>query len=62
MEKFIVWADGRKGEAKVIEAGSMPEAIEQAAADFDVTEDKVNIIDATRAGEAEYYGVGDLAI
>lgn len=62
MDKFIVWADGRKNEARVIEASGMPEAIDHAASEFGVDQDKINIIDAANSAEAEFYGVGDLVI
>lgn len=55
--KFIIWKDGEQAEARLIEAGDMPEGIEEATALLGVEADQVNIIEAARVGEAEYYGV-----
>jgi hypothetical protein len=55
--EFIVWPDGRKSDAKLIEAVDYPDAIEEAANIFDVGSDQINVIEASRLGEAEYYGV-----
>lgn len=57
MGKFIVWADGRKSEAKVVEAAGTPEAIEIAESLFGVDANAINVIDEERRGEAEFYGV-----
>lgn len=57
MQKFIVWADGRKDEARVVEAVGTPEAIEMAEDLFNVEAGAVNVIDESRRGEAEYHGV-----
>lgn len=62
MGQFIVWADGRKDEARKIEAADMPAAIEEAATLFDVSEDAVRIIGESvnggdNVGAAEYHGV-----
>lgn len=55
--KFIIWKDGGQADAQSIEAADMPQAIETAAELLGVDVDQVNIIDAARVGEAEYYGV-----
>lgn len=55
--QFIIWKDGEQADAQSIKATDMPEAIEAAADVLGVEADRVNIIDATRVGEAEYYGV-----
>ncbi|HSH28634.1 MAG TPA: hypothetical protein VK971_01905 [Thiohalobacter sp.] len=57
MDNYVVWPDGRNHEAELIEAASMPEAIDQAAEKFGIAADRVNIIDAERIGEAAYHGV-----
>ena len=57
MQKFIIWADGRNAEATVIDATDMSDAIEIAEGHLNVTADEVNVIDASRTGEADYHTV-----
>jgi hypothetical protein len=62
MSKFIVWADGRKEEAVIIEASNLSSAIEQATGIFGVDEERVNVIgESINGGDnvaaSEYYGV-----
>lgn len=59
MIKYIVWANGHKSEARVIEAENMPDAIETAESLLGVAADEVNIIEEERRGAADYYGVAD---
>ena len=55
--KFIIWKDGEQAGAQSIESADMLEAIEEASEMLGVDADQANIIDASRVGEAEYYGV-----
>ncbi|WP_353981678.1 hypothetical protein [Salinicola endophyticus] len=54
---FIIWKDGGNSEAVVISAADMPDGVEQAAELLGVEAEQVNIIEASRIGEADYYGV-----
>ena len=55
--RFVIWKDGDQANAQVIAAGNMPDALDEAENLLGISADEINIIDATRIGEAEYYGV-----